>query len=566
MKLKKSDVIFIAIIIIFAILKLLLVSNLPILSEVTLGEDDALMIELANSITEGKWLGKFSTNTFLKGITFPVFLAVIYFLHIRYIFAVSVLYILSCIFFVWVISKIIKNKPVLLALYLALLFHPIMSCYLVVQRVYRNSIVISLALLLMGSYINLFLIRDETFKRKIPTIVAIAVLFPMFWYTREDSMWILPFAIFLSVLYVMLTKVDNIKQRFLNIGIVFVPVISLVMVTNIISLVNYKVYGVYEVRDDSYNEAVASLEKVKANVKIEKVTNTREKLDRIAQVSPAMQSIKQELDILMDAYAKMDTGESDTELLNGWFRFAFVGAVKESGYYETAKTADNFYKTLKNEIDTALENGSLERETEGKDYISILKETAKNTVEASKYILSFNDIQFHLEEGATAYIPGNIEVYKKFLKITRDRNLFMEETLDDEGRTLVDLEEQQEYINKNQYKENIIQALISIYKIISKVLIPLGVICYIVSTINFIIQLCKKKDDNVNKWVITSSILGAIFTLIVGIAYCTTTIFNSISALYLCATYPLLIAFSIISIYNCLCEINIKRIISKYRR
>ena len=41
-----------------------------------------------------------------------------------------------------------------------------------------------------------------------------------------------------------------------------------------------------------------SLVKVKANVEVEKVTNTREKLDRIAEISPAMQSIKKELDVL----------------------------------------------------------------------------------------------------------------------------------------------------------------------------------------------------------------------------------------------------------------------------
>lgn len=566
MKIKKSNMIFIILVIVTAILKMLLVSNLPILSEASLGEDDELMVRLANSLVEGEWLGKYQTNTFLKGLTFPIFLSLIYFLHIRYVFAVSLLYVLACISFIYVMNKVIKNKIILFVLYISLLFHPIMSCYQVMQRVYRNSIVISLALFVMSGYINLYLIRDKSIKEKLPTIFGICLSFPMFWYTREDSMWIIPFIIFLNVFYIVLLK-NGIQEKIKNIGILVLPIISLIIITNIISFTNYCVYGVYTVHDDACTKAQKSLVKVKANVEVEKVTNTREKLDRIAEISPAMQSIKKELDVLLDAYAKIDGGLSDIEVQNGWFGFAFIGAVKESGYYTSAVKSYEFYNTLSKEIEDAIANGTLERETRKKDYIAIFKETALHTIETIKYVFSYEGIDFNLENGATVYLLGYKEKYDNFLKITRDRNLFTEDSYDEEGKPLIkDIEEQREYIEKNQYKEIIIKKIIAIYKIVNKILFPIGAISYILMTIKFIMNLIKKNYENIDKWIITSSILGAIFTLMVGIAYCTTTTFDAISSLYLCATYPLFIAFSIISIYNYFSQINIEYITQKFRR
>ena len=200
MKLNKRTLIFIIAIIICAILKQALVSNLPICANVPLGADDGLMINQAESIIKGTWLGAYNETTFLKGPVFPLFLSLIYFLHIDYISAITILYTISCLTLLWVISKVIKNKKILFLIYIVLLFNPIMFGKEIMQRVYRNSLIPSFAFFIFAGYINLFLERNsEDIKKKIPTIVGLSIVLPLFWYTREDSMWIIPYIIFMSL-------------------------------------------------------------------------------------------------------------------------------------------------------------------------------------------------------------------------------------------------------------------------------------------------------------------------------------------------------------------------------
>lgn len=66
----------------------------------------------------------------------------------------------------------------------------------------------------------------------------------------------------------------------------------------------------------------------------------------------------------------------------------------------------------------------------------------------------------------------------------------------------------------------------------------------------------KKNFELVQNWIVVSAILGAIFTLILGIAYTHTTTVYSIVYLYLCAVYPLYFAFSCLSIKSIYEKIN----------
>ena len=68
---------FIIAIILLAIIKQLLISNIPITPYPNQLCDDDMMVEMAKSIRAGKWLGNYTSNTLVKGPVFPIILAII---------------------------------------------------------------------------------------------------------------------------------------------------------------------------------------------------------------------------------------------------------------------------------------------------------------------------------------------------------------------------------------------------------------------------------------------------------------------------------------------------------
>ncbi len=71
-----------------------------------------------------------------------------------------------------------------------------------------------------------------------------------------------------------------------------------------------------------------------------------------------------------------------------------------------------------------------------------------------------------------------------------------------------------------------------------------------------IINVVKKNKELIEEWVVISGVLGAAFTIIVGIAYNNVATAYSIKPLYLCGAYPLIIIFECLSLLIALKEIK----------
>ena len=158
------------------------------------------MIQIADNIVEGNWVGNYNDSVLSKGLTFPIILSICYFIKLDYITMMTLLYTLSCLVLTYVLSKRIKSKLMLFIIYGITLFTPVMYSYQVMQRVYRNAIIPSLAILIISGYLLLFFIREEKiYWKKYLISLGIGIILALFWYTREDSIWILPFIIFMSL-------------------------------------------------------------------------------------------------------------------------------------------------------------------------------------------------------------------------------------------------------------------------------------------------------------------------------------------------------------------------------
>lgn len=557
---KNKDIIIIVIaIIILSILKQCLVQGFPIVAYVMAGEDDALMVKFAYSILEGKWLGEYTYNTLMKGPSFPMLLALLYRLKLPYIFSITSLYTISCIVFMIGNRKMIKNKYVFIVFFAILLFNPIMYGSNIIQRIYRNSLIPSFALLIIGSYIALFLRRNEKTRYSIIWSLIAGISLGTFYYTREDSMWIIPFILFITA-SIIISKIITEKKINLEliskIIIISIPIICLMLFGKYISLKNEEYYGLRTknvLTESNFTAALKSIYSVRPEKIVDSVTVTQEKVDRMAEISPSFATIAPKLHETIGSFGKLDRKPDDSEVEDGWVLWAIRIAVMESGY-KTFAAEQDIYAKIANELNQAMEKGLLERQRVmpsammspyRKEYTLDLLKTLGKCI---KFVATFDTLSISNTDVSTDN-EALFDYVKSFENISRERSLYPEDS------EYAKETEQAIYIESLNIRTSILNGLVRVYCILGIISGIVGIIYYIVLTVTTIKEIYHKKYNNIEKWIIISALLGALFTLIVGVSYNHVATCYSIMYLYLCGAYPIYIAFSSFCVYNAVIEI-----------
>ena len=135
--------------IILLIIKILIVQVQPTTAKYSMIYDDQLMVEQANSIVSGNWLGEYNSKTLTKGVFTPLFIALTYILNIPFLIGKEIFYGIACIVFVLIISKKIKSKIALICIYIIILINPV-EYSVQLCRVYRDGLYTSLILFLLA--------------------------------------------------------------------------------------------------------------------------------------------------------------------------------------------------------------------------------------------------------------------------------------------------------------------------------------------------------------------------------------------------------------------------------
>lgn len=559
-KKNKDIIIVIFAIIILSILKQLLIQGYPIVAYVGAGEDDALMVKLAYNILDGKWLGEYRYNTLMKGPVFPMLLVLLYKLKLPFIFSMTLLYTISSIVFMIAIRKLIKNKYCFIGIFAIILFNPIMYSADIIQRIYRNALIPSFALLITGSYLALFLRRNEKNIYLVIWSLIAGVSLSTFYYTREDSMWIVPFVIFITIATIVYKLLEEKKINFEVVSktfFVIVPVIMLVLFGKCIALKNEKYYGLRTkniLSESNFTAALNAIYSVRPNKMIDCVTVTQEKVDRMAAVSPSFETIAPKLHETIGGLGRLDRNPDDAEIEDGWVLWALRTAVVGSGY-NTLEAEQDIYARIATELNSAMEQGLLERQhvmpspllsPYRKNYTFNL---FKSVLESIRYVSTFDELAI-ANDTITTDTETRLSDVQKFENISNERALYTEKALLGDENSFDNVEEQEEYINSLKINNIICNTLIKIYSVLGVILGIIAIIYYIVLTVDVIKEFIHKEYKNIQKWIVLSGILGALFTLIMGISYNNVATCDSIKYLYLCGTYSLYLAFCMLSVYN----------------
>jgi len=388
-------------IIFFSLVKLFLLTGQHLFAIGYAKHDDALFINIAYNLLRLDWLGPYNNLTLAKGPGYPIYIAFNYILGLPLLLSQNILYVLACVILIIALKPLfLKNYFWLLIIYLIVLFNPA-SFSEQNLRVLREGIYPALSLLIIAFSIGILVRRNKKINNFIVWIIGLSIVLPIFWLTREEGVWIMPFLV--SIILITGFNIWKIKggkwKRKLK--LLIIPFVVLFFSIFTVSSINYYKYGIFstvEFNNPYFLEAYGSLTRVK-DIEWERyLPVSREKMERIYEVSPSFRELQPSFDgengNMWANISSVLKFNNSNEIGGGWFMWAFRDAVEAAGYYKDGKSAVNYYKKLSNEIDMACKQKELDCFRKRKTmmapfYKEQISPTIESTYKVVNYLLSF---------------------------------------------------------------------------------------------------------------------------------------------------------------------------------
>lgn len=528
--------------IVVIMIKQLLVIGLPLFAHAGAGHDDRLMINMANSLINGQWLGEYSEKTLIKGLFFPLFLALNHFWGIPYTIALPAFYSLACVIFIFGIKKLFQTEFPLYILFLALIFNPISFADQTYLRVYRNGLTVAQVLIVSGSMFAVYLNRFEKNWIQLLWAIGAGLGLASLWNTREDGIWIIPLVcgvIAITWLSIILKKDLKKWDKSKKMLITVIPVVMLVLSTVIISSINYSYYGIYttnEINKSNFTQTMKLIYSVKPSEDVERSSVPRSTMEKIYEVSPTLNSIRGELDPTLDRWSWYAKDAEVRQVEDGFFLWALREAVTKSGYYENAQKANEFYKNVAEELETGFDNGQLRRRsTMPSALMSPWRDAYWQTlpvafIDTMRYVVSFEAI----ETSMTDSIDDGKNGIQLFEEITNSPARYQGERIP----------------LRDQIRIAFLNGITKVYQLIGGFMFVLSILSYVVISILTLLKTWRKNYNLLDCWLILSALLFSAFVLALGLAYTDISAYVAISYWYLAGAYPLVIAFNVLAIYK----------------
>ena len=366
---RRKEVSFFLAMVLFGGLKEFLVYNLPIMAVPKGIHDDWIMVHMADALRSGQWLGEYNDLTLTKGMFFPLYLAVLNFLHLSYLSVSALLYTVSCMVFVYALRPLLKKYWACFTLYLVLLWNPVSYSVQAFQRVYRNSISYIQILLIFGGLLALWLRRKEPVKKQILWLLTAAAGMVTFFYTREDAIWVEPFLLVFLLVYLgtmfFSWKKEHRREYVGKAVLVLLPFLCVWGAGQLIAQENDNHYNIRltnELQKGGFAEMYKSMMAVKPEEDIPGVTMTREKIARMCDECPTLEKLKPYIQSSRLYWAGSGENEKDWEVRDGWVFWIFRTALAQAGYYTDGETVNQVCLQIRDELEAAMDEGRLTRQ------------------------------------------------------------------------------------------------------------------------------------------------------------------------------------------------------------
>ncbi len=324
--------------------------------------DDHHFVKLAYHIVNGEWLGPYSQYTLMKGLFYPLWIALCNTLSIPLLTGERLLYALACVVFVLALRPTIKNLWWLFFIFAFLLFNPLTYDYLSVSRVFRLSIYPALGLLVFACAYGFYTRSVMTGGKPLLWGIGLGLAFAALWHTREESIWILP-SLALLLGYALLAHLPWTvagAKRFA--GLLAVPLGIWLAATLSLATLNWSHYGIFtplEIKSSEFKAAYSGLLRIRSDSWHKHVPVTKEARHKAYDVSPAFRELR---DYIEGPKAAQWQGRHGVDLPAYAFIWIFRDAVDWAGYYQgsDAATTLDFYRRMGDELAAACDDGRLD--------------------------------------------------------------------------------------------------------------------------------------------------------------------------------------------------------------
>ncbi|MDO4807562.1 MAG: hypothetical protein Q4A07_09955, partial [Coriobacteriales bacterium] len=378
------------------IARVVLAYKTPISPNTDADLDDMMLMNYANYLRAGEWVGPYGVHTLAKNVGYSLCMAAFRMLGMRYQLGFALLLVLVCLLSAQALRPLVPSLAVRCSLYVVLLYLPVFLSSYFFQRVYRNGMAVVFALLVFSTFVGVYLRRRERLGVLCAWALLAGASLGFFSIIQESAAWALPFAVASMLVTMVLVLVDAVRLRAKvlerqrrrasakaprmrfsvarvavpRLVILAVPLVVCVGVTSGVRAINQAHYGVALLNDKYQGEfarATADLMRIDAGFADDRVWVCNDALDQALAASPALRSMKKEINkywkICQDISAGFNVLDpaAEPQVVGDHSYWALRSAYFEHGGYADAQQTERYWGAVANELEQAFEEGTLKR-------------------------------------------------------------------------------------------------------------------------------------------------------------------------------------------------------------
>lgn len=305
---------------------------------------------------------------------------------------------------------------------------------------------------------------------------------------------------------------------------------------NAISMKNEATYGIYGVTDSkgtNFSKALDLMYSIDCDTELQRVSITRDKLERLYEASPTLAGIRGKLDNQVSAWTTLNRDTGSGEIEGTLFYWALRAAVAESGYYTDGRLAEAFYGKVYDELAKEVEDGILNK---GNSMPSIFMQPWKKgygsllfqqMINANTFIVTYEDVvTYGLDMPDYGETDSDREEMAEFC---HSNIIYKEDALNDPH-----------YLNSVDFKVGIINSFTQIWALIHPALWITALIRLIYLSIQGIRRCFYQNYEWLDKIIITWGLLLTYLVIIAGVSYVEISDYAAINYKYLSPAYPVI--------------------------
>lgn len=367
--------------------KYFLLQSIPLKAHVNNIHDHRMMVDIAENILKGSWLGDTYINRHLaKGCGYPLLTAVQNLLGLTLHQTAWILYSAGCLFMTFALRPIVKNRFLQFLIFTFLMLCPDYDMNLI--DTYRFWVQ-GWQLLFIYSSVTAIFIRRNKLKSILLWSIPGAFGTFFYWHSFENSFWLILLYAAVAASIAVFSAADREKLSccLKKCAAILSPLVLIAMSIHIISLANYHKYGFYGttiVSSSNFPNLIKAIYSVKpATDKYAlPIPVPQETMNRIFDASPTLQKYQSDLAEHMDPWTIHGRFPDDNESEGGWFYWSILRYFEGKSFAEQ----DDIYRSAANEsMLVAMNNGLWKNGSNINTNILLLRKTAKNAALLKKY-------------------------------------------------------------------------------------------------------------------------------------------------------------------------------------